>query len=104
MQRTDASQVVTYAPDRTRPVWLGQLGTVGGLQYSDSYPGGSDAMQCVMGCDPGFWHPAIGPGRIARVFRGALPVWEGVLSIPQPTAGGWALSATGAGHYGDSYR
>jgi hypothetical protein len=105
--RRDASQVTTSAADGTGLRHLGQYGHIGALVYSYALPGGADQFTATLipagagGPVPRF--TALDPGRIISVWRGGSEVWEGILDEPAPTAGGWTLSAHGAGTYGGDY-
>ena len=103
MQRPGAVQLCSYAPDLTQPRWLGAIGNVAGLTYSDSMPGGNDTLQCTLQMRPGQPDSAIEPGRIIRAYQGARWIWEGILAAPAPSDQGWQLTAQGAGHYGENY-
>jgi hypothetical protein len=103
MQRPDATQLVTLKPDLSDPRWLGAIGAVGGLTYSDIMPGGNDTLSCTLQMEPGREDAAIAPGRVLRGYRGATWTWEGILTTPAPDAQGWRLTAQGAGHYGENY-
>jgi hypothetical protein len=95
--------VATRAPDGTNFTPLGSLGHVAGLVYSDAMPGGNDSLTCTLQVPASYRHPAFDPGRVTEVYRGGSKIWEGILGEPTPGDGGWALSATGAGNYGDRY-
>jgi hypothetical protein len=105
--RRDASQLVSLAADGTDRRHLGQYGHVGSLTYSYALPGGCDQLSATLiPAGPGGPVPrftALDPGRIISVYRGGSEVWEGILDDPAPTAGGWTLSAHGAGTYGTDY-
>lgn len=111
LEKTDASQVVTWAPPSTPgglltdPRWLGQYGNVSGLQYNSILPGGCGPMQCALLAEGGSeTRPsAINEGRVVQIYRGAGPIWEGKLAEPAPSASGWNLTATGNGSYGDQF-
>jgi hypothetical protein len=97
------SQVVTYDPDGTDPRWLGHEGSVDGLSYSFTLPGGCDQLTCTLQVPPTWRSDALNPGRIVRAIRGGAIAWAGRLDEPQPGADGWAVTAHGAGAYGDDY-
>jgi hypothetical protein len=103
VQRPDATQLVTYKPGLTDPRWLGAVGAVVGLNYSDVMPGGNDTLSCTLQMQPGKDDASIAPGRILRACRGARWVWEGNLTTPAGDPQGWKLTAQGAGHYGDNF-
>jgi hypothetical protein len=101
--RTDSSQVVTFTPQMTQPLWLGQVGHVSNLVYSYSCPGGCDQLSCILMVEATVRTPAMNPGRILQVFRGASLIWEGILQEPVPGDQGWTVTAVGAGNYGTNY-
>lgn len=103
MQRPDAGQLLSLAPDLSNPRWLGSIGNVSGLTYSDVMPGGNDTLQCTLQMKPGQADAAIKAGRVLRVYKGVRWIWEGTLAAPTPVDQGWQLTASGAGHYGDTY-
>lgn len=99
-----ASQVATCAPDGASDQrYLGQVGHVGGLNYSYAIPGGCDNMTCTLMQPPLKRDIAINPGRIVRVYRGGSVVWEGKMNEPVPVSNGWSLQAYGNGRYGDDF-
>jgi hypothetical protein len=61
-------------------------------------------MTCTLWRSSRWRHAAIQRGRIVQIRRGASKVWEGFLTEPQPTAGGWNLLANGSGTYGNGFR
>jgi hypothetical protein len=99
----DADLVATRAPDGTNFTPLGTLGHVAGLVRSDAMPGGNDTLSCTLQIPASYRHPAFDPGRITEVYRGGSKIWEGILNEPSPGDGGWSITATGAGNYGDKY-
>jgi hypothetical protein len=103
MQRPGAVQLASFAPDLTGQRWLGRIGNVAGLTYSDTMPGGNDTLSCTLQMQPGLSDVAIEPGRIIRVYQGARWIWEGNLGKAASDAQGWKLTAKGAGNYGDNY-
>lgn len=103
LQRRDASQVVTWTPSMTRPMWLGQTGHVTALKYGWTVPGGADQLSCTLLVEANTRTQATDPGRIVQVIRGGSAVWEGILNEPAPTAQGWTVTAVGAGAYGTNY-
>jgi hypothetical protein len=103
MQRPGAVQLASFAPDLTDKRWLGRVGNVAGLTYSDVMPGGNDTLSCTLQMQPGQPDVAIKPGRILRVYQGARWIWEGNLTVAAPDAQGWKLTGKGAGNYGDNY-
>lgn len=103
MQRPGAVQLQSLASDLSQPRWLGTIGNVSGLNYSDSMPGGNDTLSCTLQMRPGQSDVAIEPGRIIRAYQGVRWIWEGILAAPAPDSQGWKLTAKGAGTYGDNY-
>lgn len=103
LERTDASQVVTWTPQMTNPRWLGALGHVNQLVYSFSCPGGPDQLTCNLMVEANFRTDAMNVGRIVQVYRGGIVIWEGILQEPVPTAQGWNIAAAGAGNYGANF-
>jgi hypothetical protein len=99
----DVTQVATRAPDGTQFTPLGTLGHVTPAVYSDAMPGGPDTLTCTLQVSARARHPAFDLGRILEAYRGGSKIWEGILGEPAPGDGGWALTATGAGNYGDKY-
>jgi len=90
--------VRTIRPDGDDLQYLGSLGSVLGLQYSFSTPGGADQMSATLQIPPSGSRPAaIDPGRTVEILRGGSIVWSGRLNEGQPSASGWALSAHGLG-------
>jgi hypothetical protein len=105
--RRDASQLMSAAADGTGRIYLGAYGHVGALVYSYALPGGADQLTATLipagAGGPVTRFTALDPGRIISVWRGGSELWEGRLDDPVPTAGGWTLSAHGAGTYGGDY-
>lgn len=104
MIRRAASQVCTYRPDGSDARWLGAEGHVSSVQYSHSCPGGADQFSCVLQIPPSARTPAMDPGRIVRVWRGASNVWTGKLNEPQPAVSGWTIQAHGTGTQGSDFK
>lgn len=77
-------QVWTSTPDRdgTDRIYLETLGSISGLRYSSSFPGGSLGLSCTLAVDPLLSHRALTPGRDAGVTVGAEDVWSGTLNAP----------------------
>ena len=96
-------QVYTTRPDGTGRWYLGQLGHVDGLSYSDTMPGGASAASLTLQHDPSQRHEAFAPGRRLCVLKGSVQ-WEGTLTEPAPGDGGWSLTADGAGTWGNRFR
>lgn len=100
--------VCTVRPDGSGLAdWLGRIGHVGSLAYSDTMPGGAEQMSCTL--SPAYGGPlyrdtALDPGRVIRVVKGASVQWEGILDEPTPGDGGWQLTARGAGTWGALYQ
>jgi hypothetical protein len=104
VQRRDASQVLSLSPSLSNPVWIGSLGHVASLKYASSLPGGPSTASWVLQRPPTYRATAMEAGRWIRIYRGAVPVWQGVLQEPVPSSDGWQMAATGAGSIGNSYR
>src|SRR5215831_2192656 len=96
--------VVTSRPDGSGPYYLNHIGSVAGLAYSDTMPGGPESMELVLGADPHTRHEALSPGRRVQVQKGMSCVWEGRLLEPAAGDGGWAVTADGIGTLGKYYR
>src|SRR5438046_894189 len=103
MFRSDASQVVSYAPDGSDPRWLGRSGHFTALTYSYVLPGGADQLSGVLQVPPAAWRKALTPGRIVKVYRGAAPVWDGKLDQCAAGDNGWQVTAHGAGTFGADF-
>jgi hypothetical protein len=100
----NSSQIATWTPSMSNPMWLGQIGHVNGLKYSWTVPGGPDQLTCNLMVSASTRTPATDPGRIVQLYRGGGVIWEGILSEPAPSASnGWAITAVGAGNYGVNY-
>lgn len=95
--------VYTQRVDGTGRWYLGQLGHVDGLTYSDAIPGGAESATLTLQRDPSQRHEAFAPGRRLVVLKGSAQ-WEGTLTEPVPGDGGWALTADGAGTWGNRFR
>ena len=69
---------------------LGAIAPISGLGWSDTMPGGPDALKCTVQVSPGLVQPqALDAGRIVEVWRGGIVQWEGILDQPTPaTASG----------------
>jgi hypothetical protein len=99
----NATQVATYLPGSSVPMVLGQISHVENLVYSYKYPGGADALTCTL-MVPSTWKgQAIAPGNSVVAWRGGHQVWSGKLDEPTPTAGGFSLTAEGAGNFGTDF-
>jgi hypothetical protein len=103
VQRRDASQVRTNAPDGSDPRWLGEIGHVASLTYGYAYPGGASTMSCILQVPPTRRVTATNTGRILSVWRGSSQIWTGRLDEPQPAVDGWTLSAVGNGSLGNNF-
>lgn len=95
--------VYTTRVDGTGRWYLGQLGHVGGLSYSDTLPGGSETAALSLERDPTQRHEAFAPGRRLVVMKGSAQ-WEGTLTEPVAGDGAWSLTADGAGTWGNRFR
>lgn len=98
------SQVATFRPDGTDARYLGRLGHVTDLAWTDTRPGGNEQLTCTLQVDPRTQPTALTPGRLIRTYRGASIQWEGTLDQPAPGDGGWAVTARGAGTWGGLYQ
>lgn len=88
--------VWTAARDGGRRVYLDQLGTVGDLTWSSTYPGGDASARCVLNCDPYLYSEALMPGSQFGVTFGGFEVWgPGYLTTPAVSGEGRRLGATG---------
>lgn len=96
--------VFTTRVDGTGRVYLGQLGGVDGLVYSDSLPGGPAALSCTLQADPARRPEALNVGRRVCVLKGGSIQWEGSLTEPAPGDGSWSVAADGAGTWGGRFR
>ena len=103
LERPDASQVITYAPDFTHPRYLGTIGHVQALHYSYACPGGCDQMSCTLQVGATERTDAMNPGRPVQVVRGASVIWAGKLDEPQPSPSGWQVTAHGSGTFGADF-
>ena len=103
MPTPGVSQVLTTNIDGSQPIWLGTLGNMTGLVYSFACPGGCDQMSATLNVPASFKSAAIQAGRYAYVYRGGQVAWNGQLLEPEPTQGGWSLSAVGSGNFGTNY-
>lgn len=99
-----ATQLVTSRVDGTGRYYLGRLGHIPDLKYSDSMPGGADQLTCTLQADPSWRHESLDPGRRLLAIRGASIAWEGSLTKPVPSDNGWAITGSGSGNWGSSYR
>lgn len=97
------STVRTFRPDGSDAQWLGEKGIVSGLKYSSTRPGGDDQMSLSLLSDPVIRYPALDPGRICEIYRGAARQWWGQLGEPVQTPAGWDVNAHGAGTIGSNF-
>jgi hypothetical protein len=105
MYAHNASGIQTRAPDRSDMQPLGLIGTVSGLGWDDTLPGGPDSAQFTLQAQTTSQPRALDPGRIVEIVRGGSVQWEGILGQPTPTGdSAWQVGAKGAGTYGDAYR
>jgi hypothetical protein len=102
--RRGHAQVASSWPDGTGTVWLGRIGHVTDLAWTDTVPGGNEQLTCTIQGNPRRRHVALGPGRLIQAFKGGSIQWEGTLAEPADTDGGWSLTATGAGTWGSQYQ
>lgn len=98
------AQVSTSRPDGTGTAWLGRLGHVADLTWTDTVPGGNEQLTCTLQASPRSRSTALDPGRIVRAWRGGSIQWEGILDEPAPGDAGWSVTARGAGTWGSSYQ
>jgi hypothetical protein len=96
--------VATARVDGTGLYYLGHLGGVEQLSWTDTMPGGPAALSCQLDADPRVRHEAISPGRRVYVYKGCSTVWEGRMLEPAPGDAGWAITADGMGVLGNYYR
>ncbi len=96
--------VVSFDDNNANPYWLGSIGPVTGLKYSDTMPGGPETMTCTVQADPTVRHDAFSPGRRVKGYRGASLVWGGTMEEPQPGDDGWSLTVSGMGTIGERWR
>lgn len=96
--------VATAKVDGSGLYYLGHIGGVENLQYTDTMPGGPWAMTCQLDASPFTRHQALDPGRRVYVYAGSSVVWEGRLLEPAPGANGWDISADGVGAFGNYFR
>jgi hypothetical protein len=100
---TPSKDGMVTVPELYSPRWLGQVGHVGGLDYTYSVPGGPDQLTCKLQTPPNYRTDAIDPGRVVTAHRGGSCIWEGVLTEPTPSPTGWTLTANGCGTYGANF-
>lgn len=96
--------VATARVDGSGLYYLGHLGGVESLSYSDSMAGGPLSLTLGLDYDPSQRHEAISPGRRIYVYRGLSTAWEGRLLEPVPSDNGWTITADGAGAFGNYYQ
>ena len=97
------SQPVSYERDGTDPRPLAQLATISALSWTSALPGGDATLTATLALSGQQLPPALRPGLLLRVFRGAEAVWDGTLAAPVEAAGGQTLAGNGIGTYGNSY-
>lgn len=97
-------QIRTANPDGSDIRWPGRAGTVVGVKYSFSLPGGANQLSFTLQTDPMRRDPAIKVGRQVRVLAGLRPVWDGQLDEPVSGGDGWQVTAHGAGTFGSQYQ
>lgn len=104
MSSPGSTTILTMAPDGSDPQWLGQLGPVTPPVYSFAYPGGCDQMTAQLMRPPDWRIPAMDPGRIVQLYRGASKVWDGKMDEPQSSdQQGWTITAHGCGTFGTDF-
>lgn len=104
VQRRDATQVVSFNQAGGDGTWMGELGHVGSLKYSDTLPGGSSTSSWILNRPPRFRTVAMDPGRMVSMYRGIHRVWRGMMEEPKPGGEGWTMSAQGSGTFGNRFR
>lgn len=97
------THLVTCRPDGSDRQLLSQLGFVTGLGYSFATPGGCNQLQATMAVSAGWRGTALNVGRLCYAMRGGSVVWSGILDEPTLGQDGWAITAVGAGGFGDDY-
>lgn len=97
------SQPVSYERDGTDPRPLAQLAPISALSWTSALPGGDATLTATLALPAAQQPPALRPGRLLKVFRGAESVWDGTLAAPVRASGSWTLAANGIGTYGNSY-
>ena len=102
--RHDATQLVSYNQAMTNPRWLGRIGHVNSLVYDFNLPGGCDTLSANLEVEATRRTDGMEPGRILQGVRGADVCWEGIMQEPVPSPTGWAISAIGAGNYGNYHQ
>jgi len=100
---SDLTQIMTSKADGSDQRLLSQEGSVTGLSYSFSTPGGCNQMQCTLAVSAGWRGNALNPGRLVQAWRGGAVAWAGILDEPVPGQDGWQVTAHGAGAFGDDY-
>jgi hypothetical protein len=100
---SDQPQVVTFHPDGTDARWLGFAAHFGALNYGYAMPGGASQLSGVIQVSATNRLQAMDAGRIVKVYRGALEVWDGKLDEAAMGDSGYAISAHGAGTFGDDF-
>jgi hypothetical protein len=98
------AQVCTLTQAGGDQRYLGRIGHVADLTWTDTMPGGNEQLTCTLQVEPAYRTAATDPGRLIRVIKGASVQWEGILDEPTPGDGGWALTARGAGTWGALYQ
>jgi hypothetical protein len=98
------SELVTYRPDYSDARWLSQAGHVTALKRAWKLPGGASTLSATLQVPAARRTPATDPGRFIRCYRGASIVWEGQIDEPAFNTGGWDITASGNGTYGDKVR
>jgi hypothetical protein len=98
------AQVCTLNPDGSGVAWLGRIGHVNGLSWTDTVPGGNEQLQATLQIDPRYRTTALNPGRLVRAYKGGSVQFEGILDEPVPGSSGFQLTAAGAGTWGGRYQ
>lgn len=87
---------VSARDSSSRRVYLDSLGTVSGLSWSSTYPGGDASASCTLVVDPNLYSEALVPGASFGVTLGVLDVFgPGYLTTPGVSRDGRQIGATG---------
>lgn len=98
------AQVCTLTQAGGDQRYLGRIGHVADLQWTDTMPGGNEQLTCTLQVSPGYRTAATDPGRLIRVIKGSSVQFEGILDEPTPGDDGWSLTARGAGTWGSLFQ
>lgn len=93
---TPSVTLVTSERDGTDPLPLSAFGTVRGVRYSSTWPGGCDALSCTLDLGLRDNPRAALEGRRLTAFLGPVRIWAGLLNeVNRGTP--WTLKAEGLG-------